>query len=312
MKVFCNLRSYDARKGTFRQWLKKRHPQPSRRPLPPDQARPLKLLPRRSHQRPAGQLDHRRPPHRQPALAGRSPGHALRPTSACTPPSSCCRQPRATQPCSASSTSTSKKTPPHILGIAEGTVKSRLNRAPRRALAAPQHTSAGAGITPPAQLIHSKNSHGITREDPWIPPPTQPPKRSSKLPPPRRSTRASRHGRGPCASPCFAVSGTRRSSLSSATSSRYSPSSASIPSILHDTAQQITGVQIAYMLPIAVHGVMAGVFVDRWPLKPTMVSSDSIRAILVLLLLFASRTWHYYAVLAAISIVSSFFGRRRE
>jgi MFS transporter, DHA3 family, macrolide efflux protein len=76
---------------------------------------------------------------------------------------------------------------------------------------------------------------------------------------------------------------------------------------LHGNAQQITGIQIAYMLPIAVLGIMAGVFVDRWPLKTTMVSSDSIRAALVLLLLFATRTWHFYAVLAAISIISSFF-----
>ena len=77
---------------------------------------------------------------------------------------------------------------------------------------------------------------------------------------------------------------------------------------LNATAQQITGVQISYMLPIAVLGIMAGVFVDRWPLKPTMVSSDSIRAGLCLLLLFATHLWHFYAVLAAISIVSSFFG----
>src|SRR6266851_8291378 len=77
---------------------------------------------------------------------------------------------------------------------------------------------------------------------------------------------------------------------------------------LHATAQQVTGVQIAYMLPIAVLGIMAGVFVDRWPLKLTMVSSDSIRAGLVLLLIFARQPWHFYAVLAAISIVSSFFG----
>jgi MFS transporter, DHA3 family, macrolide efflux protein len=76
---------------------------------------------------------------------------------------------------------------------------------------------------------------------------------------------------------------------------------------LHANAQQITGVQISYMLPIAVLGIMAGVFVDRWPLKPTMVSSDSIRAGLVLLLLFARQPWHFYAVLAAISVVSSFF-----
>ena len=77
---------------------------------------------------------------------------------------------------------------------------------------------------------------------------------------------------------------------------------------LHATAQQVTGVQIAYMLPIAILGVLAGVFVDRWPLKPTMVASDAIRAALVLLLLFATQRWHFYAILAAISVVSSFFG----
>jgi MFS transporter, DHA3 family, macrolide efflux protein len=77
---------------------------------------------------------------------------------------------------------------------------------------------------------------------------------------------------------------------------------------LHATAQQVTGVQIAYMLPIAVLGILAGVFVDRWPLKPTMVSSDSIRAVLCLLLIFAHSAWQFYAVLAAISVVSSFFG----
>ena len=76
---------------------------------------------------------------------------------------------------------------------------------------------------------------------------------------------------------------------------------------LHATAQQVTGVQIAYMLPIAILGVLAGVFVDRWPLKPTMVSSDSIRAGLVLLLIFARQPWHFYLILASISVVSSFF-----
>jgi len=76
---------------------------------------------------------------------------------------------------------------------------------------------------------------------------------------------------------------------------------------LHATAQQVTGVQIAYMLPIAVLGILAGVFVDRWPLKPTMVASDSIRAALCLLLLVANQIWHFYAILALISVVSSFF-----
>jgi MFS family permease len=77
---------------------------------------------------------------------------------------------------------------------------------------------------------------------------------------------------------------------------------------LHATAQQVTGVQIAYLLPIAILGVIAGVFVDRWPLKLTMVSSDVMRAGLVLLLLAATRTWHFYLALAVISVVSSFFG----
>ncbi len=73
------------------------------------------------------------------------------------------------------------------------------------------------------------------------------------------------------------------------------------------TPQQITGVQIAYLLPIAILGVIAGVFVDRWPTKPTMVLSDSLRALLVLLLMLSSHLWQFYAVLAAISVISSFF-----
>jgi MFS transporter, DHA3 family, macrolide efflux protein len=77
---------------------------------------------------------------------------------------------------------------------------------------------------------------------------------------------------------------------------------------LHGTPQQVTGLQIAYLLPIALLGILAGVFVDRWPLKPTMVASDLTRAGLCLLLLAATRMWHFYAVLAAISVVSSFFG----
>jgi MFS family permease len=76
---------------------------------------------------------------------------------------------------------------------------------------------------------------------------------------------------------------------------------------LHATAQQITGIQIAYMLPIAVLGVLSGVFVDRWPVKPTLVSSDLIRAALCLGLFFVHTVWGFYLVLAAISVVSSFF-----
>jgi len=76
---------------------------------------------------------------------------------------------------------------------------------------------------------------------------------------------------------------------------------------LHATPQQITGVQIAYLLPIAVLGIISGVFVDRWPVKITLVLSDYVRALLCLLLLFAHSIWEYYAVMASISIFSSFF-----
>ncbi len=77
---------------------------------------------------------------------------------------------------------------------------------------------------------------------------------------------------------------------------------------LRATPQQITGVQIAFMLPIALLGVISGVFVDRWPLKQTLIASDFIRAALVLLLLAVHSFWGYYLVLAAISVVSSVFG----
>ena len=77
---------------------------------------------------------------------------------------------------------------------------------------------------------------------------------------------------------------------------------------LHATPNQVTGVQIAYMLPIVFMGPLAGVFVDRWPLKPTLVSSDLIRSVLAALLIFTTSLWQVYAILAALSCVSAFFG----
>ncbi len=77
---------------------------------------------------------------------------------------------------------------------------------------------------------------------------------------------------------------------------------------MHGTAAQLTGLQIAYMLPIVFVGPIAGVFVDRWPLKPTLIASDLIRAGLALLLIPATEVWHVYVVLAALSCVSAFFG----
>src|SRR5476649_2058543 len=70
---------------------------------------------------------------------------------------------------------------------------------------------------------------------------------------------------------------------------------------MHGTAAQLTGLQIAYMLPIVFVGPVAGVFVDRWPLKPTLISSDLIRAGIALLLIPATSVWQVYGVLAALS-----------
>src|SRR6266404_5326825 len=81
---------------------------------------------------------------------------------------------------------------------------------------------------------------------------------------------------------------------------------------MHGTAAQLTGLHIAYMLPIVFVGPVAGVFVDRWPLKPTLISSDLIRAGLALLLIPATSVWQVYGVLAALSCVSAFFGPAQQ
>ena len=76
---------------------------------------------------------------------------------------------------------------------------------------------------------------------------------------------------------------------------------------LHATPQQVTGIQIAYLLPIALISVISGVFVDRWPVKTTLVTSDFLRAGLCFFLLLVHSVYGFYAALAAISVVSSFF-----
>src|SRR3954464_15899455 len=65
---------------------------------------------------------------------------------------------------------------------------------------------------------------------------------------------------------------------------------------MHGTATQVTGVSIAYMAPLVVLGPLAGVFVDPWPIKPTLVTSDLTRAALVLLFFAASSLWQIYLI----------------
>jgi MFS transporter, DHA3 family, macrolide efflux protein len=76
---------------------------------------------------------------------------------------------------------------------------------------------------------------------------------------------------------------------------------------LHGTPEQVTGISIAYLIPLAFFGPLAGVFVDRWNVKVTMIASDLTRSLLALSLVFVHNIWAIYAIFFAISMVSSFF-----
>jgi len=76
---------------------------------------------------------------------------------------------------------------------------------------------------------------------------------------------------------------------------------------MHGSPAEVSGVMLAYMLPQAFVGPAAGVFIDRWDVKRTMVASDLIRAALVLFLLRASSVWQIYAVMMSLSAVGAFF-----
>jgi len=81
---------------------------------------------------------------------------------------------------------------------------------------------------------------------------------------------------------------------------------------MHGTPRQIVGVQVSYMVPFVLLGPIAGVFVDRWRIKPTLISSDLLRAAIALMLIPATRVWHVYVVLAALSCVSTFFAPAQQ
>jgi len=76
---------------------------------------------------------------------------------------------------------------------------------------------------------------------------------------------------------------------------------------LKATPAQVTLISVAFLIPFALLGPVAGVFVDRWDAKRTMILSDLIRAALALCLVFASGLSQIYAILFALSAVSTFF-----
>ena len=75
----------------------------------------------------------------------------------------------------------------------------------------------------------------------------------------------------------------------------------------HGNPVQVTVVSLAFVLPMAIVGPPAGVFVDRWNVKRVMIASDLIRAALVVLLLFVTNVRQIAAIFFALSTVSSFF-----
>jgi MFS family permease len=76
---------------------------------------------------------------------------------------------------------------------------------------------------------------------------------------------------------------------------------------LHGSPRQVTMIMVSFLLPFAVIGPIAGVFVDRWNPKRTMIASDLVRAVLVIAMVFASLPWQFYAVFAVLSAISTFF-----
>lgn len=75
----------------------------------------------------------------------------------------------------------------------------------------------------------------------------------------------------------------------------------------HGNAVQVTFVLVAYMLPLALVGPLAGVFVDRWNVRRMMIASDLTRAALVLLAVVATDVRQICAIFAALGTFSSFF-----
>jgi|ERR1043166_2603651 MFS family permease len=76
---------------------------------------------------------------------------------------------------------------------------------------------------------------------------------------------------------------------------------------MHGTPRDVTGVFVAFLLPMALIGPVAGVFVDRWDPRRTMIASDLIRGVLIVLLTLTTSLWQIYAVFFALSTVSTFF-----
>ena len=76
---------------------------------------------------------------------------------------------------------------------------------------------------------------------------------------------------------------------------------------LHGTPVQVSMILVSFLTPLAVLSPIAGVFVDKWNVKWTMIASDVIRGVLVLNLLSVHSLGAVYATFVALSTVSTLF-----
>jgi len=75
----------------------------------------------------------------------------------------------------------------------------------------------------------------------------------------------------------------------------------------HANAIEISYLLVSFMLPLGIISPLAGVMVDRWNRKFTMIASDLLRALIALMLVFATSLWHVYIIFFCLSVVSAFF-----
>jgi len=77
---------------------------------------------------------------------------------------------------------------------------------------------------------------------------------------------------------------------------------------LHGSATDVALAIVSYMAPVAFFAPVAGVLVDRWPVKRVMIASDLLRAVIAASLVMTGSTTQIAFALGALGIVSSFFG----
>src|SRR5437763_2858596 len=75
----------------------------------------------------------------------------------------------------------------------------------------------------------------------------------------------------------------------------------------HGTPTQVAMVIVSFLTPLAIISPLAGVYVDKWNVKWTMIGSDLIRGVLILGLVFIHDLNTIYVVFLLQASASAFF-----